>query len=111
MVKDDNHNTRGLFYNNVEIDIDKRSEAFKLITRIQDETHRFAIEYHRRLRGKKEIRSILDDIEGVGPSRRKALMKAMGDIDAIRNASVEKLTEVDGITENVAKNIYEYFHK
>ena len=111
MVKDDNHNTRGLFYNNVEIDIDKRSEAFKLITRIQDETHRFAIEYHRRLRGKKEIKSILDDIEGVGPSRRKVLMKAFKDIDGIRNASVADLEKVDGITENVAKNIYEYFHK
>ena len=111
MVKDDNHNTRGLYYNNVEIDIDKHSEAFKLITRIQDETHRFAIEYHRKLRNKKEIRSILDDIEGVGPNRRKALMKAFKDIDGIRNASVEELANVDGISENVAKNIYEYFHK
>ena len=111
MVKDDTHSTRGLFYNNEEIDIDKRSEAFKLITRIQDETHRFAIEYHRRLRGKKEIKSILDDIEGVGPTRRKALMRTFKDIDKIREATVEELTKADGITENVAKNIYEYFHK
>ena len=111
MDKYDNHNTRGLYFNNEEIDIDKRSEAFKLITRIQDETHRFAIEYHRRLRGKKEIKSILDDIEGVGPTRRKALMRTFKDIDKIREATVEELTKADGITENVAKNIYEYFHK
>ena len=75
MVKDDNHRTRGLYYNNVEIPIDRNSEAFKLITRIQDEAHRFAIEFHRQLRGKGQVHSVLDDIEGIGPARRKALMR------------------------------------
>lgn len=110
MVKDDNHNTRGLYYNNVEIPIDRHSEGFKLITRVQDEAHRFAIEYHRSLRSKKQVSSVLDDIEGIGPARRKALMKHFLDIDKIRNANVSELMEVDGITENVAQNIYKYFH-
>lgn len=110
MVKDDNHNTRGLYYNNVEIPIDRHSEGFKLITRVQDEAHRFAIEYHRSLRSKKQVSSVLDDIEGIGPVRRKALMKHFLDIDKIRNANVSELMEVDGITENVAQNIYKYFH-
>lgn len=111
MVKDDHHSTRGLYYNNEEIPIDTHSEGFKLITRIQDETHRFAIEYHRSLRGKKEVKSILDDIPGVGPSRRKALMRYFKSIEAIREADVEQLMQVDSVTENVAKNIYKYFHK
>ena len=111
MVKDDNHRTRGLYFDNVEIPIDTRSEAFKLITRIQDETHRFAIEYHRKLRGQKEVKSILDDIKGVGPTRRKNLMRYFKDIETIRNASVEELQKADGITENVAKDIYKFFHK
>lgn len=111
MVKDDHHSTRGLYYNNEEIPIDTHSEGFKLITRIQDETHRFAIEYHRSLRGKKEVKSILDDIPGVGPSRRKALMRYFKSIEAIREADVEQLAQVDSVTENVAKNIYKYFHK
>lgn len=81
MVKDDNHNTRGLYYNNVEIPIDRHSEGFKLITRVQDEAHRFAIEYHRSLRSKKQVSSVLDEIEGIGPARRKALMKHFLDID------------------------------
>lgn len=110
MVKDDNHNTRGLYYNNVEIPIDKRSEGFKLITRVQDEAHRFAIEYHRSLRGKAQVNSVLDNIEGIGPVRRKALMKKFLDIEKIRNATVEELMQADGITENVAINIYKYFH-
>lgn len=111
MVKDDRHNTRGLYYNNQEIPIDTRSEGFKLITRIQDETHRFAITYHRSLRGKKEVKSILDDIPGVGPSRRKALMRHFKSIEAIREATVDELKKADSVTENVAKNIYKYFHK
>lgn len=111
MVKDDHHSTRGLYYNNEEIPIDTHSEGFKLITRIQDETHRFAIEYHRSLRGKKEVKSILDDIPGVGPSRRKALMRYFKSIEAIREASVDELKKADAVTENVAKNIYKYFHK
>ncbi len=110
MVKDDNHRTRGLYFNNREIPIDKSSEGFRLITRIQDETHRFAIEYHRSLRNKKDVHSILDDIAGVGPSRRKALMKYFGDIEKIRNANVEALIQVPGVTEKVAKSIYEFFH-
>lgn len=110
MVKDDNHNTRGLYYNNVEIPIDRHSEGFKLITRVQDEAHRFAIEYHRSLRSKKQVSSVLDEIEGIGPARRKALMKHFLDIDKIRNANVSELMEAEGITENVAHNIYKYFH-
>ncbi len=110
MVKDDNHNTRGLYYNNIEIPIDRRSEGFKLITRVQDEAHRFAIEYHRSLRAKAQVSSVLDGIEGVGPARRKALMKHFMDIDKIRAASVTELMEAQGITEKVAQNIYSYFH-
>lgn len=111
MVKDDNHRTRGLYFNNVEIPIDTHSEAFKLITRIQDETHRFAIEYHRNLRGKKEVKSILDDIQGVGPARRKNLMKHFKSVEAIREAELEELLHVEGVTEKVAKNIYNFFHR
>lgn len=111
MVKDDHHNTRGLYYNNEEIPIDIHSEGFRLITRIQDETHRFAIEYHRKLRGKKEVKSILDDIPGVGPSRRKALMRHFKSIDAVRKAEIDQLVQVDSVTEKVAKDIYKYFHK
>lgn len=110
MVKDDNHRTRGLYYNNVEIPIDRNSEGFKLITRIQDEAHRFAIEYHRSLRSKAQVHSILDNIEGIGPTRRKALMKHFLEIDKIRSASVEELMEAEGITEKVAENVYRYFH-
>ena len=110
MVKDDRHNTRGLYFNNVEIPIDTRSEGFKLITRIQDEAHRFAIEYHRSLRGKAQVNSVLDGIEGIGPARRKALMKHFLDIEKIRQASVDDLMKVDKITQAVAENIYTYFH-
>ena len=110
MVKDDNHRTRGLYFNNVELPIDTRSEGFKLITRVQDEAHRFAIEFHRSLRNKNQVHSVLDNIPGVGPSRRKALMKHFDSIDDIKNASVEVLSEVDGITTNVAQDIYSFFH-
>ena len=110
MVKDDNHRTRGLYYNNEEIPIDKHSEGFKLITRVQDEAHRFAIEYHRSLRSKEQVHSVLDDIPGIGPARRKALMKAFVNIGDIRDASVEELAKVPGIPENVAKDIYSFFH-
>lgn len=110
MVKDDNHNTRGLYYNNIEIPIDKHSEGFKLITRVQDEAHRFAIEYHRSLRSKAQVTSVLDGIEGIGPVRRKALLKHFLDIEKIRHASVSELMEAEGITENIATNIYNYFH-
>ena len=110
MVKDDNHRTRGLYYNNIEIPIDKHSEGFKLITRVQDEAHRFAITYHRSLRDKAQVSSVLDSIEGIGPVRRKALMKHFLDIEKIRQASVDELMKADGITENVAENIYKFFH-
>lgn len=111
MVKDDNHRTRGLYYNNVEIPIDTNSEGFKLITRIQDEAHRFAIEYHRSLRGKKQVDSILDKIPGVGPVRRKALMRHFKSIDEIKNASVEQLCEIPEIPAASAEEIYAFFHK
>ena len=110
MVKDDNHRTRGLYYNNEEIPIAKNSEGFRLITRMQDETHRFAIEYHRSLRNKKQVHSILDDIPGVGPARRKALMREFKSIEGIREATVEQLSQVDTISEKVAKDIYKFFH-
>lgn len=111
MVKDDNHRTRGLYYNNVEIPIDRHSEGFRLITRIQDEAHRFAIEYHRSLRGKDQVKSILDDIEGIGPARRKALMRYFKDIDAIRNASAEGLEQVPQMNRKAAEAVYLFFHK
>ncbi|MDU0939356.1 MAG: excinuclease ABC subunit UvrC [Clostridiales bacterium] len=110
MVKDDSHRTRGLYYNNVEISIDTHGEAFKLITRIQDEAHRFAIEYHKSLRSKVQVRSVLDEIEGIGPKRRLALMKHFSDIENIRQASIEELTEADGMTLTAAENLYKYFH-
>lgn len=109
MVKDDNHRTRGLYYNNVELPIDTHSEGFKLITRIQDEAHRFAIEYHRSLRSKTQVKSVLDDIPGVGPARRKALMKAFPSLEAIRNATVEELMQIPEIPESVAEGIYDFF--
>ena len=111
MVKDDNHRTRGLYYNNVEIPIDRHSEGFRLINRIQDEAHRFAIEYHRSLSGKDQVKSILDDIEGIGPARRKALMRYFKDIDAIRNASAEDLEQVPQMNRKAAEAVYLFFHK
>lgn len=111
MVKDDNHRTRGLYYNNVEIPIDTRSEGFKLITRIQDEAHRFAIEYHRSLRSKSQVKSVLDDIPGIGEVRRKALMRHFKSIEDIKNAEVEELLQVDGINHPQAETIYTFFRK
>ena len=110
MVKDDNHRTRGLYFNNKELPIDRNSEGFKLITRIQDEAHRFAIEYHRSLRSKAQVKSLLDDIPGIGPARRKALMKHFDSIDDVRSASVETLMEVPEIPERTAREIYSFFH-
>ena len=110
MVKDDNHRTRGLYYNNEEIPIDRHSEGFKLITRIQDEAHRFAIEYHRSLRAKTQVRSVLDDIEGIGPARRKALMRRYQSLDKIREASVEDLAQTESMNEKAARQVYEFFH-
>ena len=111
MVKDDFHRTRGLYYNNVEVPIDRHSEGFRLITRIQDEAHRFAIEYHRSLRGKGQVKSVLDDIPGIGPTRRKALMREFKDIEAIRAAEVEDLAKVPQMNERAARQVYEFFRK
>ena len=110
MVKDDHHRTRGLYYHNEEIPIDRASEAFRLITRIQDEAHRFAIEYHRQLRGKGQVHSILDDIEGIGPARRKALMREYLSLDDIKKASVEELAKIPSMNEKAAESVYKFFH-
>ncbi len=111
MVKDDGHRTRGLYFQDQELPIDTRSEAFKLITRVQDETHRFAIEYHKSLRSKAQVHSVLDDISGIGETRRRSLMKYFHTIDNIRAASVEELAEADGMNLAAAENVYAYFHK
>ena len=111
MVKDDNHRTRGLYYNNVEIPIDKTSEGFRLITRIQDEAHRFAIEYHRSLRSKGQVKSVLDDIPGIGPARRKALMRYYKSLEDIRNATAEELSRVPELNIRTAEEIYRFFHQ
>ena len=111
MVKDDNHRTRGLYFNNVEIPISRNSEAFKLITRIQDEAHRFAIEFHRSLRSKGQVHSVLDDIEGIGPARRRALMKSFDSIDEIRAADVERLMQVPSMDRKAAENVYSFFRE
>lgn len=111
MVKDDRHRTRGLIFNGREIDIPETSEGFKLITRIQDEAHRFAISYHRSLRGKGMIKSVLDDIKGVGAVRRKALMKHFGSIDAIKQAGIDDLKQVPGMDSRSAQSVYDFFHR
>ncbi len=111
MVKDDNHRTRGLYYHNVEIPIDTHSEGFRLITRIQDEAHRFAIEYHKQLRGKAQVKSVLDDIPGIGPARRKALMRHFKSLEEIKQATPEELMEVPEINRAAAQEIVEFFHK
>ncbi len=109
MVKDDHHRTRGLYFENEEIAIERSSEAFRLITRIQDEAHRFAIEYHKQLRGKGQVHSILDDIEGIGPSRRKSLMREFASLDAIKAATVEELAQIPSMNEKAAESVYKFF--
>ena len=111
MVKDDNHRTRGLYYQNEEISIDRHSEGFRLITRIQDEAHRFAIEYHRSLRSKSQVRSILDEIPGIGDTRRKSLMRSFQSLDAVREASVEELCQVPGMNRAAAESVYQFFRR
>ena len=111
MVKDDNHRTRGLYYHNVEIPIDRGSEGFKLITRIQDEAHRFAIEYHRSLRSKEQVHSVLDDIPDIGPARRKALMKKYQLLEAIREATEEDLAQTDSMSPQAARSVYRFFRE
>lgn len=110
MVKDDNHRTRGIYFQNEELPIDHHSEGFRLITRIQDETHRFAIEYHRSLRGKTQVHSILDDIEGIGATRRKALMRYFKSLERIRTATIEEIKEVPSMNEKAAISVYRFFH-
>ena len=110
MVKDDHHRTRGLYYNNLEIPIDTDSEGFRLITRIQDEAHRFAIEFHRSLRSKDQVHSLLDDIPGIGETRRKALMRKFKSVENIRDASLEELTETESMNAGSAQKVYEFFH-
>ena len=110
MVKDDKHRTRGLFFREQELPINVNSEGFHLMTRIQDEVHRFAIEYHRSLRSKEQVKSILDDIPGIGERRRKALMRKFQSIDAIKNASVEELADTDSMNLKAAESVYEFFH-
>ena len=111
MVKDDHHRTRGLYFNNVEIPIDTSSEGFRLITRVQDEAHRFAIEYHRSLRSKEQIHSVLDDIPGIGDTRRKALLRKFKSVENIRDASEEELAATESMNALSARRVYEFFHK
>ena len=111
MVKDDHHRTRGLYFDNVEIPIDTSSEGFRLITRIQDEAHRFAIEYHRSLRSKEQVHSILDDIPGIGDTRRKALLRKFKSVENIRDASEEELAQTESMNARSARQVYEFFHK
>ena len=110
MVKDDHHRTRGLYFRNEELPIDTHSEGFKLITRIQDEAHRFAITYHRSLRSKEQIHSVLDEIEGIGPARRKALMRHFSSLEAIKEASAEELAQTESMTKKQAELVYAFFH-
>lgn len=110
MVKDENHRTRGLYFENVEIPIDTSSEGFKLITRIQDEAHRFAIEFHRSLRSREQVHSVLDDIPGIGPARRKDLMRQFRSLDKIKEASVGELADLPSMNEKSAKQVFEFFH-
>lgn len=110
MVKDDHHRTRGLYYEDKEIPIDTHSEGFRLITRIQDEAHRFAIEYHRSLRSKAQVKSILDDIEGIGPKRRKALLRKFISVENIKDADLDELINTESMNEESAKAVYNFFH-
>ena len=111
MVKDDYHRTRGLYYNNKEVEFPKNTQAFDMVTRLQDEAHRFAIEYHRSLRSKSQVHSILEDIPGIGPARRKDLMGYFKDISRIREASIEELMQAPSMNRNAAEAVYGFFHK
>jgi excinuclease ABC subunit C len=110
MVKDDNHRTRGLYYNNTEVAFPKGSEALLMVTALQDEAHRFAISYHRQLRKENQVHSVLDEIPGVGPARRKALVKHFKSAENVKNASIEEIASLPEIPESVAREIYEFFH-
>ena len=110
MVKDDKHRTRGISLHHVELPIDRDSGGFRLVTRIQDEAHRFAIEYHRSLRSREQVHSVLDDIPGIGPARRKALMKSFRTLEDIKSATEEELAEVEGMNSRSARQVFEFFH-
>ena len=110
LVKDDKHQTRGIVYNNKELIINRSSNLMQLIRRIQDEVHRFAITYHRSLRDKRTLHSILDDIPNVGEKRRRALLMKFGSVDNIKKATVEELLEVPSIDKKSAESIYIYFN-
>ncbi len=111
MVKDDHHNTRGLYFHDQEIPIDKTSEGFHMITRLQDEAHRFAITFHQSLRSKEQVHSFLDDIPGIGPARRKALMRAYSGKDEMAKAGVEELAQIPGMNKTAAEAVWNYFRK
>jgi excinuclease ABC subunit C len=111
MVKDDFHRTRGLYYQNEIIDFPKNSEAFRMVTRLQDEAHRFAITYHKALRGKEQVHSVLDDIPGIGSARRKALMRRFQSLEAIREASEEELAKTESMNEQAARAVYSFFRE
>ena len=111
MVKDDNHRTRGLYFHGEELPIDRHSEGFRLITRIQDEAHRFAIEYHRSLRGKDQVHSVLEDIPGVGPARRKALMRSYGTMERLKEATEEELAGIPEMNRASARSVWEFLHR
>ncbi len=111
MVKDDSHHTRGLYFHGQEVQMDHQSESFRLICRIQDEVHRFAVEYHRNIRSKEQIHSVLDDIPGIGPARRKALMRHFGTIEAVRDASVEEMASLPEMTRPSAQAVRDFFDK
>ncbi len=110
MIKDDRHRTRGLIYRDEEIYLPLSSEGFKLVTRIQDEVHRFAIEYHRKLRDKTMLHSVLDDINGIGEVRRKALLRHFGSVEEIKKAEIEELLEAEGMNQKAAEEVYRFFH-
>ena len=111
MVKDDNHRTRALYYDNREVVFPKGSEAMLMVTALQDEAHRFAIEYHKQLRSKHQVKSILDEIPGVGPARRKSLLLHFKDVEHIQNATLDELLKAPDIPASVASYIYQFFHK
>ena len=110
MVKDDRHRTRGLLYEGEEVTLETRSEGFKLLTRIQDEVHRFSIEYHKKLRGKAQVQSVLDDIPGIGKERKKILIQHFKSVENLKNSTLQDIEKVEGIPQNIAKNIYQFFH-
>ena len=110
MVKDNRHNTRGIYYKGRELIMEKDNQLFQMITRIQDESHRFALAYHQKLRGKSSFSSILDEIPGIGATRKNALLRHFRGLEGIKKASLEELKRVESMNERVAKSVYDYFN-